>query len=35
MLLTELFWIEDGKITDIRPFWWDIVELNRVADSRR
>jgi ketosteroid isomerase-like protein len=35
MLLTELFWIKDGKVTDIKPFWWDIVELNRIADSRR
>lgn len=35
MLLTELFWIKDGKVTDIEPFWWDIVELNRIADSLR
>ncbi|WSR66738.1 nuclear transport factor 2 family protein [Streptomyces sp. NBC_01198] len=35
MLLTELFRIEDGKVTDIKPFWWDIVELNRIAASRR
>jgi putative intracellular protease/amidase/ketosteroid isomerase-like protein len=35
MLLTELFSIKDGKVTDIKPFWWDIVELNRIADSRR
>lgn len=34
MLLAEFFWIEDGKVTDIRPFWWDIVELKRIADSR-
>ncbi|MFF2525629.1 DJ-1/PfpI family protein [Streptomyces liangshanensis] len=34
MLLAELFRIEDGKITEIEPFWWDIVELNRIADSR-
>lgn len=35
MGLTELFWIEDGKVTDIKPFWWDVVELNRIAESRR
>lgn len=35
MLLAEFFWIEDGKITDIRPFWWDVVELRRVAESRK
>ncbi|MEU3980518.1 hypothetical protein AB0F77_10465 [Streptomyces sp. NPDC026672] len=33
-LLAEFFWIEDGKVTDIRPFWWDITALKRIAESR-
>jgi hypothetical protein len=31
MPATELFWIEDGKVTDVRPFYWDLVELRRAA----
>ncbi|MCX5095880.1 nuclear transport factor 2 family protein [Streptomyces sp. NBC_00365] len=30
--VTELYWVEDGKITDVRPFYWDLVELRRAAD---
>jgi ketosteroid isomerase-like protein len=31
MPVAECFWIEDGKVTDIRPFYWDLVELRRIA----
>jgi ketosteroid isomerase-like protein len=31
MPVAECFWIDDGKITDIRPFYWDLVELRRIA----
>jgi hypothetical protein len=26
------FWIEDGKITDIRPFCWDPAGLRRIIE---
>ncbi|MFI6692952.1 nuclear transport factor 2 family protein [Streptomyces sp. NPDC050433] len=29
--VAEVFWIEDGKITNVRPFYWDLVELRRAA----
>ena len=31
MSVAEWFWIDDGKVTDIRPFYWDLVELRRIA----
>jgi ketosteroid isomerase-like protein len=31
MPVSELFWIEDGKIVDIRPYYWDPAELRRIA----
>ena len=31
MPVAECFWIEDGKVTDIRPYYWDLVELRRIA----
>jgi hypothetical protein len=31
MPAVECYWAEDGKITDIRPYYWDLVELRRVA----
>ncbi|MEW1775572.1 nuclear transport factor 2 family protein [Streptomyces sp. NPDC086777] len=31
MPAAELFRIEDGKVTDVRPFYWDLVELRRAA----
>jgi ketosteroid isomerase-like protein len=32
MPVSEHFWIEDGKITDIRPFYWDPARLRRIID---
>jgi hypothetical protein len=31
MPVAECFWIEDGKVTDIRPYYWDLVELRHIA----
>ncbi|MFK0154769.1 nuclear transport factor 2 family protein [Streptomyces sp. NPDC090493] len=31
MPVAELFWVEDGKVTDIRPYYWDLVEFRRIA----
>jgi hypothetical protein len=31
MPVAECFWIDDGKVTDIRPFYWDLVKLRRIA----
>jgi ketosteroid isomerase-like protein len=31
MPVAECFWIENDKVTDIRPFYWDLVELRRIA----
>jgi ketosteroid isomerase-like protein len=31
MPVAECFWIENGKVTDIRPFYWDLIELRRIA----
>jgi ketosteroid isomerase-like protein len=31
MPVAECFWIEHDKVTDIRPFYWDLVELRRIA----
>ena len=31
MPIAECFWIDNGKVTDIRPFYWDLVELRRIA----
>ncbi|GAA1236384.1 nuclear transport factor 2 family protein [Pseudonocardia alaniniphila] len=30
MLVSEHFWIEDGRITEIRPFYWDPAGLRRI-----
>ena len=32
MPISEHFWIEDGKITDIRPFYWDPAGLRRLIE---
>lgn len=34
MPVAECFWIEDGKVSDIRPFYWDLDLLRQVALSR-
>jgi hypothetical protein len=31
MPVVEWFWIDDGKVTDMRSFYWDLVELRRSA----
>jgi ketosteroid isomerase-like protein len=31
MPIAECFWIEDGKVTDIQPYYWDLVELRHIA----
>jgi uncharacterized protein len=31
MPVTELFWVEDGKVTEVRPFYWDLVQLRASA----
>jgi ketosteroid isomerase-like protein len=30
MRVPEQFWIEDGRITEIRPFYWDPAGLRRI-----
>jgi uncharacterized protein len=30
MRVSEHFWIEDGRITEIRPFYWDPAGLRRI-----
>jgi len=34
MPVAECFWIEEGKVSDIRPFYWDLDLLREVARSR-
>jgi ketosteroid isomerase-like protein len=34
MPVTECLWIEDGKVTDIKPYYWDYALMHRVAASR-
>ncbi|AXG77703.1 nuclear transport factor 2 family protein [Streptomyces paludis] len=31
MPVAELFWVEGGKVTEIRPYYWDLVEFRRIA----
>jgi ketosteroid isomerase-like protein len=31
MPIAECFWIEHGKVTEIRPFYWDIARLRQIA----
>jgi uncharacterized protein len=31
MPVAECFWVENGKVTDIRPFYWDLVRLRQIA----
>jgi ketosteroid isomerase-like protein len=31
MPIAECFWIENGKVTEIRPFYWDIARLRQIA----
>jgi ketosteroid isomerase-like protein len=34
MPLVECFWIENKKIAEVRPFYWDQPELARILASR-
>ncbi|MEE1797689.1 MULTISPECIES: nuclear transport factor 2 family protein [unclassified Streptomyces] len=34
MPVAEYFHLEDGLITDIRPYYWDLVEVRRIAGHR-
>ncbi|MER6958758.1 nuclear transport factor 2 family protein [Streptomyces sp. NPDC000618] len=34
MPVAECFKVEDGVITDIRPYYWDMVEVQRIAGHR-
>lgn len=31
MPVSEHFWIEDGKIVEIRPYYWDPIGLRRIV----
>jgi ketosteroid isomerase-like protein len=31
MPVAECFWIVDGKVTEIRPFYWDLVKLREIV----
>ncbi|AXG76404.1 nuclear transport factor 2 family protein [Streptomyces paludis] len=34
MPVAECFLLEDGLITEIRPYYWDMVEVRRIAGNR-
>jgi ketosteroid isomerase-like protein len=31
MPVAECFWVENGKVTEIRPFYWDLVTLRKTV----
>jgi ketosteroid isomerase-like protein len=33
MPVAECFWVENGKVTDIRPFYWDLVTLRQTIGA--
>jgi ketosteroid isomerase-like protein len=34
MPLVECIWVDHGKVTEVRPFYWDQIELARIVASR-
>jgi hypothetical protein len=32
MPVAECFWVENGRVTEIRPFYWDLVTLRKTVD---